>query len=97
MEKYTHSEKKTGTGTALVFNCGFKPKYVKVMNVGAGLSTMEHTDTMNAGEGMKRVTAGDASFVTGNGITLTDYGFILGADANVNIAGQTIHAVAHRM
>ncbi len=97
MDKYTHSESKTGTGSAMAFTCGFRPKYVKVMNVGTGLSSMEHTDTMTSGEGFKEIGTGVKSFVTTGGITITDYGFILGADANVNIAGQKIHAVAHRM
>ncbi len=97
MEKYTHTESKNGTGAAMSFNCGFRPKNVRIMNVGAGLSTLEATDTMAAGQGFKEIATGVQSFVTTGGITITDYGFILGADANVNIAGQLLHVVAHRM
>jgi len=97
MEKYTHSDTKNGTGAAISFNCGFRPKYVKAMNVGAGLSSLEATDSMAAGSGFKEISTGVKSFVATGGITITDYGFILGADANVNIAGQPIHVIAHRM
>ena len=97
MEKYLHSETKNGTGAALSFTCGFKPKYVKVINVAAGgLCTLEHVDTMAAASGFKGITAGTKTFITSNGITLTDTGFTLGADADVNVNGEALHVIAFR-
>ena len=81
-----------GTGAAISINCGFKPKYVKVINVAAGgLCSLEHIDTMAAASGFKGITAGTKTFITSNGITLTDFGFTLGPDADVNVSGEAIH------
>lgn len=60
----------TGTGAGVDCNCGFKPRYVKVINV-TDRTTYEITSDMVAGNALKTVAAGtmtdDAS-----GITLTD-------------------------
>lgn len=81
-----------GTGAAIPINLGFKPKYVKVINVAAGgLCSLEHVDTMAAASGFKGITAGTKIFITSNGITLTDYGFTIGADTDVNVSGEAIH------
>ena len=84
-----------GTGAAIAISCGFKPRYVKVFNVAAGgLVTIEATDTMAAAAAFKEITAGTKSFITSNGITITDYGFTIGADADVNVSGEAIHYIA---
>jgi hypothetical protein len=82
-----------GTGAQLdIKTIGFRPTAVKLKNVGAGLSSAEWQEGMPDGSMAKRVTAGTMSFVTGgNGITPLSDGFRLGADANLNISGQTVH------
>lgn len=96
-----------GTGSALTVIIGFEPSWVRVLNID-GLATLEWTDSMADAEGLKEVTAGTKSFITSDGITPTtvtvaapgpdmpghNAGFIIGADADVNVAAETIHWVA---
>lgn len=82
----------TGTGAALnVTKVGFRPKRVRLFNVGAGLCEGYWQDTMPDASMVKRVTAGTMSFPLTNGITPLANGFTIGADANLNVAGQVIH------
>ena len=84
-----------GTGAAISVVCGFRPRYVKVVNVATGgLCSIEHIDTMAAASGFKGVTAGTKTFISSNGITLNDFGFTIGADADVNVSGEAIHYIA---
>lgn len=85
-----------GTGAQLdVTVVGFKPKEVRLFNSGAGLSVGMWTEAMPDGSMEKEITAGTCSFVTGgNGITPLVNGFRLGADANLNIAGQVVYYTA---
>lgn len=84
-----------GTGAAINVVCGFRPRYVKVVNVASGgLCSIEHIDTMAAASGFKGVTAGTKTFISSNGITLNDFGFTIGADADVNVSGEAIHYIA---
>lgn len=84
-----------GTGAAISVVCGFRPRYVKVVNVASGgLCSIEHIDTMAAASGFKGITAGTKTFISSNGITLNDFGFTIGADADVNVSGEAIHYIA---
>ena len=84
-----------GTGAAISIVCGFRPRYVKVVNVASGgLCSIEHIDTMAAASGFKGITAGTKTFISSNGITLNDFGFTIGADADVNVSGEAIHYIA---
>ena len=84
-----------GTGAAISVVCGFRPRYVKVVNVATGgLCSIEHIDTMAAASGFKGITAGTKTFISSNGITLNDFGFTIGADADVNVSGEAIHYIA---
>lgn len=90
-----------GTGAAINVSLGFVPQYVRAINAGAGLAEYEWFNGMTNGHALKRVTAGTLSAITSNGITPYDgtaggdsAGFTIGADANVNISGQTIHYIA---
>lgn len=84
-----------GTGAAISIVCGFRPRYVKVVNVATGgLCSIEHIDTMAAASGFKGVTAGTKTFISSNGITLNDFGFTIGADTDVNVSGEAIHYIA---
>lgn len=82
-----------GTGAQLdILVPGFRPREVSLFNSGAGLSSANWTSEMPDGSMAKEITAGTMSFVTGgNGITPLANGFRLGADANLNIAGQTVY------
>ena len=82
-----------GTGVAIAITCGFKPSRVSLFN-SDGLVSAEKTDTMDAAKAMKRITAGDATYV--DAVTLNDNGFVIGADADLNAAGEEIHYVAHQ-
>jgi hypothetical protein len=80
-----------GTGAMLeVRSIGFRPTKVELKNVGAGLCSADWNEAMPDASMFKRVTAGTATFPLTNGITPLSDGFRLGADANLNIAGQTI-------
>lgn len=89
-----------GTGAAINISCGFRPAYVKILNID-GLAELEWTDSMPAAAGTKRVTAGTMSLIASGGIsqfdgTIADVGagFTIGADADVNVSGETIHYLA---
>lgn len=97
-----YTKTQDGTGALITFNCGFKPRYVKVLNV-EGKATLEFVDTMAAGKGYKVLTGIDAaidtvslhSYIESNGITLLDYGFTLGTDSDVNVNGEELHVIAY--
>ena len=98
MENYIYTKTLNGTGAAIaITDVGFKPSYVKVINVASGgLCTLEHVNTMAAASGFKGITAGTKTFITSNGITLRDNGFTIGADADVNVNGEALHVIAFR-
>lgn len=85
-----------GTGANLdVKTIGYKPRRVELVNE-TGLVTAIWTDTMTEGRGFKRVTAGTMSqMAAGEGITPLSNGFRIGVDADVNVADELIHWVAH--
>ena len=82
-----------GTGANIdILVPGFRPAEVSLFNAGGGLSSASWQKEMPDGSMQKEITAGTTSFVTGgNGITPLANGFRLGADANLNIAGQTVY------
>lgn len=104
---YEHIKQGTveGTGAALQINVGFKPSWVKILNID-GLASLEWVASMADASGVKVITAGTMSLITSNGITplQTDQvgstagksGFTLGADTDVNVSGETIHWIAGR-
>lgn len=85
-----------GTGAQIdITVIGFRPKEVALENVGGGLSAAHWTEAFPDGAMTKEITAGTMSYVTGgNGITPLATGFRLGADANLNIAGQQVFFTA---
>ncbi len=58
----------TATGAAMNVVLGFKPKHVLIINETTQI-TLEWTDTMVAGKGLKTVQAGTNSFVASGGIS----------------------------
>jgi len=84
----------TGTGAALdVRTVGFRPKEVELLNTD-GLATLKWTDSMKDDEGLKEITTGTKSFLASNGVIPLSDGFTMGADADLNAAGEVVHFVA---
>lgn len=85
------------TGAAMnIDTVGFKPKLVRVVNVGAtGLARLEWFADMADDSAVKAITNGTISVVTSDAITPRANGFKLGADANVNIITEKVYYEAH--
>lgn len=84
----------TGTGAVLsVATIGFRPQKMELINVD-GLAKADWNDVMADDSMLKTVTAGTMSLVTTGGITPTSRGFDLGADADLNVAGEQLLWVA---
>ncbi len=83
------------TGTAAAFNitCGFKPRYVMVVNTSAA-EKMEWFEGMADASAMKTVTAGTFTIITSLGITPLANGFTVGLDTDVNATSEQISWVA---
>lgn len=80
-----------GTGSAInVQTVGFRPKSVKLINADSDDEGYWH-DHMADDSLFKRVKAGTASVVTSAGITPLADGFTFGADADLNVSGETVH------
>lgn len=84
----------TGTEAAYEFSdLGFKPRYVKVINLTSG-DQMEWFEGMTAAHAHKRVAAGTAAPITSLGITVGERGFTLGLDTDVNKDSEQVHWIA---
>lgn len=79
----------TGTAAAITITCGFKPRYVAVENVASG-DKMEWYEGMTAAHGVKTVAAGTRTIVTSLGITVSDSGFVIGLDTDVNVSNEQL-------
>ncbi len=80
-----------GTGAALnVRTVGFRPRTVRLLNLD-GVAKATWQNTMPDAAMWKVVTAGTQSYVTSNGITPLADGFQLGADTDLNVAGEVVH------
>ncbi len=83
--------KVSGTGAAKKIVLGFKPRSVRLWNEAAGgLVEVWKTDTMDLAKAMKRLPAGTATH-DADCCTLNSDGFTIGADADLNVAGEAIH------
>lgn len=105
----SYSEKVTGTGAAITIKPGFKPSYIKVINV-EGLCTLEFVPgAMDAGKGYKVLTGIAAvgegaatvslhSFIASGGITINEdkVSFTIGTDTDINVSGEDLVVVAIR-
>lgn len=80
----------TGTVAAYTFETGFKPRYVKVVNLAASSSSFEWFEGMADDSAWKVSTSGAFSLVTSNGITVSANGFTLGLDTDVNVSSEQI-------
>lgn len=78
-----------GTGASLaVTKVGFKPRYVRVVNLDDP-GALEHFEGMASAHGFKHVD-GTQTAITSLGITLTNTGFTLGADTDINVDGEQL-------
>lgn len=85
----------TGTVAAYTFTLGFKPRYVRVINSAATGGSFEWFEGMANDSAIKRKAAdGVESLVTSNGITVSDNGFTLGLDTDINVTSEQVSFVA---
>jgi len=81
----------TGTEAAYTFsNLGFKPRYVKVVNLTSG-DQEEWFEGMTAGHAHKRLAAGTGAPLTSLGITVSATGFTIGLDTDINKDSEQVH------
>ena len=91
-QNWLKSGSMNGTGSLITITLGFKPRKVELFNSG-GLAKAEKTDTMTVDNSIKIITAGTVSFGT-DLIALTDTGFTIGVDTDINVSGEKIHWAA---
>ena len=74
---------------------GFRPKYVRVINVSADTAAGEWFEGFADDSVFKAITDGTMSLATSDGITPLADGFRLGADTDLNVAGEQVYWVAY--
>lgn len=86
-----------GTGAAMnIDTVGFRPKLVRVVNVGSTLSRAEWFRGMADAAMIRTITNGTISAEAANGITPRANGFTLGATAGgVNTVDEQLYYEAH--
>ncbi len=91
----------TGTAAAFTITIGFKPLYVKVINVtsaGEGLNWIEWYHGMAAASAIKVQDAGTSeagiTLITTLGITQLSYGFTVGLDTDLNVTSEQLSWIA---
>lgn len=100
----------TGTGAALNVELGFEPSYVRVVNISnATTASLEWIEGMAAANAIKEIEIVDSgttalssiNVVTTDGISryagaisTAAKGFTIGADAHVNVSGNTLAYIA---
>ena len=83
----------TGTVAAYEFECGFRPKYVRVANVTSG-DGYEWFEGMADASAWKQVAAGTKTLITTLGITVAANGFTMGLDTDVNVTSEQVSWLA---
>lgn len=82
-----------GTGSELeIEKVGFRPAVVELVNVDDA-SIMKHMEGMDDASFVLQ-KAGSTSVVTTEGVTLTDKGFTVGTNADLNTSGELVRFVA---
>lgn len=85
----------TSTAAAFTITTGFKPRYVKVVNLGStGLATLEWFEGMADASALLEITDGTKSVDTTTGITVTANGFTVGLNTDVNIISEQLSWIA---
>jgi hypothetical protein len=83
----------SSTAAAIAITCGFKPRFVRVMNV-TSLDKMEWYEGMTAAHAVKQVAAGTSTEISSNGITVAEDGFTIGLDTDVNVINEQLSWIA---
>lgn len=83
----------TGTVAPIVIVTGFKPRSVKVLNLTSG-DEYEWHEGMAAASAFKRLANGTAALITTLGITVSDSGFTIGLDLDINVASEQLSWIA---
>lgn len=86
----------TGTAAAFVITTGFKPRWVRVVNIDpdADGETLEWFEGMADAEALKIIAAGTRTLITTLGITVSESGFTVGLDLDVNVTDEQISWIA---
>jgi hypothetical protein len=85
----------TGAAAAITITTGFKPRYVKVVNLGAtGLASIEWFEGMADASGFLDITDGTKSVDVTTGITVSASGFTLAINTDVNITNEQLSWIA---
>ncbi len=84
----------TGTVAATKITTGFKPRYVKVVNLAASSSSEEWFEGMADASAWKVSTSGAFSLITSNGITVAADGFTIGLDTDVLVTSEQLSWMA---
>jgi len=81
------------TAAAITITCGFKPRYVKVLNE-TSRDWEEWFEGMTDAYAHKTVAAGTGTLASSNGITVADDGFVIGLDTDINVKAEQIRWIA---
>lgn len=81
-----------GTGALITVSVGYRPKYVQIVNV-TDPAIVHHND-MLPDDSFVSQEDGATAYTTSNGVTLTDDGFTVGTDAQINTSGDLCHYLA---
>jgi len=81
------------TAAPITITCGFKPRYVKVVN-NTSRDWYEWFEGMAADSAHKTVAAGTGTSITTLGITVAEDGFVIGLDTDVNVINEQLSFVA---
>jgi len=84
----------SSTAAAITITCGFKPRWVRVINEAASSSSFEWYEGMADASALKRALAGDITVVTTLGITPSASGFTIGLDTDVNVINEQLDWIA---
>jgi len=82
------------TAAEFDIECGFKPRYVKIVNLAATGCSLEWYEGMADASAFKRVTAGDMTVITTLGITPLARGFTVGLDLDLNVVNEQLSWIA---
>jgi len=83
----------TTGAAAITISCGYKPRYVRVVNVTDRIM-MEWFEGMTAATGVKTIADGTRTLAATNGITVSEGGFIIGFDTDLVANNKQISWIA---
>ena len=83
----------TGTAAAIAIDCGFEPRYVRVVNT-TSRDMVEWFEGMADASAIKTVAAGTRTKITSLGITPSAHGFTIGLDTDINVTSEQLSWLA---